>query len=100
MAQKRQAAATIEATVTGTKLRGFHSNSNSSTASRIAATGVPKVALMPAAAPATSSVLRSAFGEVEQLREQRADRPARHDDRSLGAERTAGADGDRTSTGV
>ena len=42
------------------KLRGFHSNSSSSTASRIAATGVPKMALMPAAAPATSSVLRSA----------------------------------------
>ncbi len=56
----RQAAATMDAIATGTKLRGFHSNSNSSTASSMAATGVPNVALMPAAAPATSSVLRSA----------------------------------------
>ena len=42
------------------RLRGFHSNSSSSTASSTAATGVAKVADMPAAAPATSSVLRSA----------------------------------------
>jgi hypothetical protein len=40
-------------------LRGFHSNSSSSTASSMAAIGVPKVADMPAAAPATRSVLRS-----------------------------------------
>ena len=46
---------------TGTKLRGFHSNSSSSTASSIAAIGVPNVAAMPAAAPATSRVLRSAL---------------------------------------
>jgi hypothetical protein len=43
------------------KLRGFHSNSSNSTASSAAATGEPKVADMPAAAPATSSVLRSAL---------------------------------------
>ena len=42
------------------KLRGFHSKSSSSTASSIAAIGVAKIADMPAAAPATSSVLRSA----------------------------------------
>ena len=48
------------ATATGTRLRGLHSNSRSSTARRIAATGVAKVADMPAAAPATSRVVRSA----------------------------------------
>ncbi len=41
-------------------LRGRHSNSSNSTASSSAATGVPNTAVMPAAAPATSSVLRSA----------------------------------------
>jgi hypothetical protein len=41
-------------------LRGRHSNSSSSTASSSAATGVPNTAVMPAVAPATSSVLRSA----------------------------------------
>ena len=43
------------------KLRGFHSNSSSSTARSTAATGEAKVADMPAAAPATSSVRRSAL---------------------------------------
>ena len=38
----------------------LYSNSNSSIASSIAAIGVPKIAVMPAAAPAASSVLRSA----------------------------------------
>ena len=47
-------------TATGMKLRGFHSKSSSSTASSTAAIGVAKIADMPAAAPATSSVLRSA----------------------------------------
>ena len=56
----RRTEATIEATATGIKLRGFHSNNNSSTASKTAATGVAKTADMPAAAPATSNVLRSA----------------------------------------
>ena len=41
------------------KLRGFHSKSSSSTASRTAASGVAKIAAMPPAAPATSSVFRS-----------------------------------------
>ncbi len=49
------------AKATGMKLRGFHSNSKSSTARRTAATGEAKVADIPAAAPATSSVLRSAL---------------------------------------
>ena len=52
-------AATTTAIATGKKLRGRHSNSSSSTASKIAATGVPKIPVMPAAAPATSNVLRS-----------------------------------------
>src|SRR3546814_7558339 len=55
----RSAAATIEAIATGRKLRGFHSNSSSSTASRMDAIGVPNTAVMPAAAPATNRVLRS-----------------------------------------
>ncbi len=42
------------------KLRGFHSKRSSSTASSVAATGEAKIADIPAAAPATSSVLRSA----------------------------------------
>ena len=58
--QARSAAAVMAATATGTKLRGDHSNSSNSTASMIAAIGVPNTAVMPAAAPATSSVLRSA----------------------------------------
>ena len=45
----------------GHELRGFHSKSRSSTARRTAATGAAKVADIPAAAPATSSVLRSAL---------------------------------------
>ncbi len=56
----RQQAAVTAPTVTGTRLRGRHSNSRTSTASSTAATGVPKMAVMPAAAPATSSVFRSA----------------------------------------
>jgi len=40
-------------------LRGFHSNSSSSTASNVEATGAANVADMPAAAPATSKVRRS-----------------------------------------
>ena len=83
------------AATTGTKLRGRHSNSSSSTASITAASGVLKVAAMPAAAPATSSVLRSSARQVQELREQRAHRAAGHDDRPLGAERAAGADRDR-----
>ena len=59
-ASGRSAIATSAATETGMKLRGFHSNSSSSTASNTAAVGVPKIAVMPATAPATSSVLRSA----------------------------------------
>ena len=50
----------MAATVTGMKLRGFHSNSSNSTASSTAATGVPNTAVMPATAPATKRVLRSA----------------------------------------
>ena len=52
--------ATAHATATGSRLRGRSSNSSSSTASSTAATGVPNTAVMPATAPATSSVLRSA----------------------------------------
>src|SRR3954454_10196785 len=58
MWQRAAAAATL-ASATGITLRGFHSNSSSSTASITDATGAAKVADMPAAAPDTSSVLRS-----------------------------------------
>jgi len=53
-------AATALANATGMKLRGFHSNSRSSTASRVAAIGEAKVAAIPPAAPATSNGFRSA----------------------------------------
>src|SRR4051812_8538670 len=43
----------------GTRLLGFHSKSNSSTASNTAATGLAKMAAIPPAAPATSNVFRS-----------------------------------------
>jgi hypothetical protein len=49
-----------DAAATGMKLRGFHSKSSSSTASSTAASGVAKIADIPAAAPATRSVFRSA----------------------------------------
>ena len=44
---------------TGMTLRGRHSNSSSSTASRIEASGALNVAAIPPAAPATSSAFRS-----------------------------------------
>ncbi len=44
--------------------------------------GVPKTAVMPAAAPATSKVLRSPT-QVKQLREQRAEGTAGHNDRAF-----------------
>ena len=56
---RHQIAATAAA-ATGMRLRGRHSNSSSSTASSTAAIGVPNIPVMPAAAPATSRVLRSA----------------------------------------
>jgi len=56
----RSAPATAAAQATGMKLRGFHSNNSSSTASNAAATGVPNTAAIPPAAPATSRVFRSA----------------------------------------
>ena len=52
-------AAVALAKATGIKLRGFHSNSSSSTARSTAEIGVLNTADIPAAAPATSSVLRS-----------------------------------------
>ena len=48
------------ATTTGMKLRGRHSKSSSSTASKVAAMGAANTADIPPAAPATSRVLRSA----------------------------------------
>ena len=56
----RTAVATAAASATGISDRGRSSNSSNSTASSTAETGLPKVAVMPAAAPAASSVFRSA----------------------------------------
>ena len=56
----RSSAATAAARATGIRLRGFHSKSNISTARSTAAIGVLKTADIPPAAPATSSVFRSA----------------------------------------
>ena len=56
----RTMAAVMLAKATGMRLRGRHSKSSSSTARRMAASGAAKVADMPAAAPATSRVVRSA----------------------------------------
>ena len=55
------AAAVALPSATGIMLRGFHSKSSSSTASSTEATGAANVADMPAAAPTTSSVFRSAL---------------------------------------
>jgi hypothetical protein len=80
--QRRAAAAVALANATGTTVRGFHSNTRSSTANKTAATGEANVADIPPAAPATSNVLRSA-GEMEELRDDRSKRlprasPPRH----------------------
>jgi len=56
----RTAIATAAASATGMTERGRSSNSSSSTARSTAETGLPKVAVMPAAAPAASKVFRSA----------------------------------------
>ena len=56
----RSTPAVAAATATGTNERGLHSKSSNSTASNVAASGVENTPAMPAAAPATSSVERSA----------------------------------------
>ncbi len=56
----RTAVAAAAARDTGINERGRSSNKSSSTASSTAETGLPKVAAIPAAAPAASSVFRSA----------------------------------------
>ena len=82
----RSSAATKLASATGIRLRGFHSKSSSSTASRTAAIGVAKVADIPPAAPATSSVFRSAAVRWNAWATSEPIEPARHDDRAFGAE--------------
>ncbi len=95
----RSAPAVTLATATGTSERGRHSKSSSSTAMRMAAIGAAKVADIPAAAPATSNVVRSASDKPQPLRDERAECSAGHDDWTLGAERPAGPDGDRRGDG-
>src|SRR5690606_32221037 len=60
---KCMAAPVAQANATGIIDRGENSNSNSSTANKTAATGVPKIAAIPAVAPAVSIILRS-FGVI------------------------------------
>ena len=91
----RHASATSTAVTTGTKLRGFHSNSSSSTASMIEANGVPKMPVMPAAAPATSSVLRSAALKWNSCANSEPIAPPVMMIGPFGAERAAAADRDR-----
>ncbi len=55
----RSPPATAHASATGVTVRALYSVSSSSIASRIEATGVPKIAVIPAAAPAASRTLRS-----------------------------------------
>src|SRR5438105_1477384 len=52
-------AARLDATTSGTKARAENSNSNSSIARMTAASGVPNVAAIPAAAPHASKIFRS-----------------------------------------
>src|SRR5579885_2513730 len=59
MITSRKRVAVAEATPTGIKLLGFHSNKSSSTDKRTAATGELKTAAIPPAAPATRSVFLS-----------------------------------------
>lgn len=59
MSNGRVKPAIAQARATGSKLRGRSSNRSSSTASNTAAIGVPKTAVIPATAPATSNVFRS-----------------------------------------
>ena len=59
------------------------------------AIGVLKVADMPAAAPQASRTFLSEAVVVEDLANQRSQRTTGLDDRSLSAERAAGADGNR-----
>ena len=75
-------------------LRGFHSKSSSSTASRTEDSGAAKVADMPAAAPGDEQRLAFDAGEVEKLRDHRTESAAGHDDGPFCAEWSAGADGD------
>src|SRR5690242_15153595 len=55
----RNAVAVTQAKVTGIRERGLNSKRSSSTASRIADTGLPKVAAIPAAAPADRRIFLS-----------------------------------------
>ncbi len=91
----RQASETRTAVTTGTKLRGFHSNSSSSTASMIEAKGVPKMPVIPAVAPATSNVLRSAALSRNSCANSEPIAPPVMMIGPFGAERAAASDRDR-----
>ena len=71
----RTPVAVAAASATGMSERGRYSKSSSSIASSTAETGLPKVAAMPAAAPAASSVLRSCGGRRQQLAESEPSAP-------------------------
>ena len=96
----RTPVAVAAASATGMSERGRYSKSSSSTASSTAETGLPKVAAMPAAAPAASNVLRSVGGGAQHWPSSEPERAAGGDDGPLGAEGPAGADGDRGRKGL
>src|SRR5581483_8885654 len=73
--------ASVVDTTRGTKARTENSNNSSSMASTTEASGVPKVAAMPPAAPQARRIFRS-------------EGAAGHDDRPLGPEGPARPDGD------
>ncbi len=83
------------AVTTGMKLRGRHSNNNSSTASKHR--GQRRVECRGHPAGGTRDQQRLAFvgARVQELGEHRANCSAGHDDRALRAERSAAADAHR-----
>ena len=90
----RSAAAVALATATGIRERGRNSNSSNSTASNTPDTGLPKVADMPAAAPAARRIFSLVSSRRKKLADERANRSSGDDDWALGAKGTPSTDGD------
>ena len=91
----RTTVAMTTAAVTGTRLRGRHSNNSSFDGQQ---NGCQRsVERRRHAAGGTGNKQRFSFicGQVQVLSQDRTERPAGHDDGSLSAERATGADADR-----
>ena len=91
----RRPSAVAAARPMSTMERGFHSKAKSSTPKSVAATGVPKTALMPAAGTGHEERAALGRGEPEELADDGADGTAGQDDRPLCAEGPTRADADR-----